>query len=643
MRRFFFGIITYNRNGIYIMKEKNRLEPAYKAVIQLDIIMALFTWLFAVAVRSVYYERWDEAARAFAHRCNIINAFVMTVLILFTIYAAVRLKKFKRPGAVFFCSIIIFALHIYVRYQMLGSYQWSDAKEYFSKLEWTMYYPNVLMYNTIHGGNICGHIAHGFMFVSMLGQFINTPTGMGFQYSYMVMGAFSAVCLFNMFRAVFPEKNVFICAAAGLAVSVQPMFLGLSTAMQMEYPLTVMSIYVICAFLRKKHILMLFWLVMLGTCKETGTMMAFSILFFALVYYSVDYIRKSGGLKAALKKVKLWQYIAIALFLAACIVIFIKILFMPAWGGVRIIDVLKIGSEGRLKFQFDSSHFILKVRQLFILNFSWVWALILIVCLVVLALVPAVRRKKQIDMRNFSFIAVQYAVYTVFLLFFLEAKMARYNILSDVLFMFIVMTMVIRVLDRWSAVIPASLVVGGLAFAETFVTIDPLSLAVFSSVNTGGKTMVWTAATKKELPLVDINAGDFSYYNYQYTYMDRAVDKMLDKVDYQGWYRILSSFNDGVEDQFSNKSLVWDSKLKQRTYKPGDEEERYHTVTRMHYSAEIEQWDLDDRCIYVELPWCRNNTQEAKKALRDYYIFEGPYTSSVGDLCSLTYYILYLR
>lgn len=624
------------------MKKNNILELAYKAATQLDIIMALFTWLFAVAVRSVYYESWNEAARTFAHRCNTINAVVMPVLILFTIYAAIRLKKFKRPGAVFFCSIIIFALHIYVRYQMLGSYQWSDAKEYFTKLEWTMYYPNILMYDILHGGTLCGHIAHGFMFVTMLGQFLNTSTGMGFQYSYMVLGAAAAVCLFQIFRVVFPNKKVYICAIAGFIVSIQPMFLGLSTTMQMEYPLTILFIFALCSFLKKNHILMLFWLLMLGTCKETGTMMAFSMLFFVMLYYVLQIIRKCGGIKAALKKIKLWQYIVAGLFIAVCAGVFVKILFMPVWGGVRIIDVLKIGGEGRLNFQFDSSHFLLKARQLFILNFSWLWAIILIICLAVLSFVPAVRIKKQINRGVFLFIVIQYIVYTFFLLFFLEAKGVRYNMLSDVLFLFIVMTLVIRVLDRWFLFVPASTAVAVIAFVETFVTVDPVSRALFTRVNTGGIPMVWTAATKKEIPLMDINIGDFGYYNYQYTYMDKAVDAMLEAVDYQGWYRILSSFREGVEDQFGD-GIVWDSKLKQRTYKPDDEEGRYCSIERLHYQGEIEQWDLDHRCIYVEIPWCRNHRDGAMKALREYYIFEGPYKISIGKACSLEYYILYLR
>ena len=638
-----FTIIIVEEMDSISMKKKNNFELAYDAVKQLDIIVGLFTWLFAIIPHSVYYGRWDEAARAFVRNANIVNSVVMTVLVAFTIYGAVRLKKFKKLGGVIICSTIIFVLHIVIRYNMLGSYQWSDAREYFTKLEWTLYYPNILMFDPMRGGTICSHIAHGFMFVSMLGQFINTSTGMGFQYSYMVLGAASAVCLFNIFRVIFPKKKLYVCAISGFIVSIQPMFLGLSTSMQMEYPLAVLFIFALCSFLTNKHILMFFWLIMLGTCKETGAMMAFSMLFFILLFYFIDFVKKSGGFKAALKKIKVWQYIAFTLFMMVCIIVFIKILFMPAWGGVRIINVLKFGGEGRLNFQFEGSHFFMKARQLFILNFSWLWIIILMVCLVVMAAVPAVRRNRQINTGAFLFIIIQYFVYTGFLLFFLEAKGTRYNILSDVLLLFIVVTMVIRVLDRWFSFVPVSMVIAGLAFVETFVTIDPVSLAVFTSVNTGAMPMVWTAATKKELPYVDINIGDFGYYNYQYTYMDRAVDNMLEAVDYQGWFRILSSFKESAEDQFNNSSLVWDSKLKHRTYKPCNEEERYHAIERVYYLSELEQWDFDDRCIYVELPWSRNHTEEAKKALSEYYIFEGPYTSSVGRACSLEYYILYLR
>ena len=167
----------------------------------------------------------------------------------------------------------------------------------------------------------------------------------------------------------------------------------------------------------------------------------------------------------------------------------------------------------------------MKVRQLFVLNFSWLWLLILIACIVICIVVPTVRKNKAIDVRVFSFILIQYFVYTFFLLFFLEAKQTRYNILSDTLFLLIVMVMVIRVLEAEKTYICVSVVMGLLAFVETFITIDPVSLTVFTRVNTGKIPMVWTAATRNELEYMDTNVGDFGYYNYQYTYMDKADRK----------------------------------------------------------------------------------------------------------------------
>lgn len=120
--------------------------------------------------------------------------------------------------------------------------------ECFSKFRWTLNNPNIFMFDIVHGGTICGHIAHEFLFMSMLGQVINTPTGMGFQYSYMVMGAVAAVCLFNIFRVIFPKKKTYVRAIAGFIVSIQPVFLDRSTLMQMEYPLAVLFIFALCVF-----------------------------------------------------------------------------------------------------------------------------------------------------------------------------------------------------------------------------------------------------------------------------------------------------------------------------------------------------------------------------------------------------------
>lgn len=71
--------------------------------------MALFAWLFAVAVCSKYYAGWNDVARAFACNDNIISSVVMILLIIFIVYAAVRLKK-SEPSVWF--GILVFNYYI---------------------------------------------------------------------------------------------------------------------------------------------------------------------------------------------------------------------------------------------------------------------------------------------------------------------------------------------------------------------------------------------------------------------------------------------------------------------------------------------------------------------------------------------------
>ncbi|MGN1187351.1 MAG: hypothetical protein ACI4R6_02555, partial [Lachnospiraceae bacterium] len=615
----------------------------FHVLIQLDVIMLLFVWLFGIAPYSAYYSRWDTQVKEFVGICSVANAIVFTLLIVLTVFCLIKSGNFKKPDLSIVFAFIIFTVHILIRVKMLGSYQVSDAREYFTRLDAVASYPNGMLFNTLESGFICGHIAHGYIFMNMLGQLLDVESGMGFQYSNMIMGAMAAVCLFYIFKRLFPKSKSFACALAAFIVSIQPMFLGLSTSAQMEYTIAILFIYVICSYVTKHYILMAFWLVMLGTCKETGTMMAFSVLGLAILYAAAWYIRQKGGFKNAWKSLSKWQIILIVVFIAACIAVFVKVLFLPVWGGTRIIDVLKIGGSGRMNFQFDKTHFLMKVRQLYILNFSWLWAVLLVVGLVVNYAVPAVRKRKAIDGRILSFIIIQYVVYTGFLLFFLEAKQPRYNILSDVLLLFLTMTVLIKVLDKLVIFVPVSTVVGGLALIETFLTIDPVTQAVFTRINTGGIPMVWTAATKSELEYMDINVSDFGYYNYQYTFADRAVDRMLDQVNYQGWFRIVSSFEEGTEDQFASTDLIWDSQLRKRTYRRADEEARYHSVQRISYIEEVEGWNHDARCIFVEMPWCRNNVDKAMELLSEIYIIEGPFTISEGRAGAINYYIMYIR
>lgn len=636
-------MVKYDFKGNISMKENRRLEMLYSVSAQLAVIAALFEWLFLIAPHSRFYAGWGGTVRQAVRLGGIVGAVLLAVLLLAAVVCAVRLGRVRKPGAVFWCSVVIFVLQILVRISLLGAYQESDADLYFTAINRIAGLSEDVIARGYKSGFIFGHIAYGFIFVSLLGQLLDTAGGMGFQYSYMVMGAVAAVCFFQILRKIFPKKNVYFLAVAAFIISMQPMYFGLSSMIQMEYPLAILFVFTVCAYFYKRYILMFFWLIMLGTCKETGAMMAFSVLFFAVVYELAGYVKSSGGIKATFKKLKKWQITLFAIFVAVCATAFVVVINIPMWGGVRIIDVLKIGGSGNLNFQFNGTHFLMKVRQLFMLNFSWVWVAVIVVCTVVIFAVPKVRRRRSADMRVFSFMLIQYAVYTVFLLFFLEAKQPRYNMLSDVLLLFIAMALVIEAADRVWLYAASAAVIGVLSVTECFLTVDLFSRAVFTGVNTGAVPMVWTAADKKQLPEMNINIGDFGYYNYQYAYMDKAVDGMLADVGFTQDFVVLSSFNPGIEDQLANEELVWDAVTQRRTYSEKADGVRFHTVRRVLYSVELEQWKHDEKCLYVEIPWCKNTSEDALAELSEFYEIDGPYTSKAGLAAEVTYYILNLK
>ena len=211
---------------MYNVKKKKSLEILYSVMAQLSVIMALFVWLFAIAPFSYYRQEWTDDVLKFVHTCNIINPIVFAVLLAVTLICAFKLKKVGKPGTAMVCSAIIFVVSIVIRVNMLGTYQWSDAQLYYTQMDRIAYYPNGILFDTFKSGFIFGHISHGFIFVTMLGQLLNVPNAMGFQYSYMVMGAVAAVCLFYIFKKIFPKKKDYVSALAAFIVSIHPIFLG---------------------------------------------------------------------------------------------------------------------------------------------------------------------------------------------------------------------------------------------------------------------------------------------------------------------------------------------------------------------------------------------------------------------------------
>lgn len=629
------------------MKE-NKFRVSFHILWQLDIIMSLFVWIFTIAPYSFYSKSWNEEAFQIIRKSTITSWIILIILLIATVFCLFmshfEIKKLINKGLIasILFAALIFVAHICIRVPLLGSYQLSDGLVYFSHMENNLYYPNNLLKDFLHSGFLAGgHISHGFIFVHVLGQLLNVPSGMGFQYSYMVLGALSACFIYGIIRKLLPDVKRYLCAIGAFIVSVQPLFLGLSTIAQMEYVITIAFIFSLFFILYRHYLLAAFCLLILGTCKETGIMMAFFLVGMLFLIHIIKYIVRMGGITKAIQSLKLYQKILCICVVVACLAVIIVVTNVPLWNGYKIIDVIKFGGEGTMNFSLNPTHLFFKCAQLFVLNFSWVWVLLLILALIINLSVTSIRKEKKISGYDFSYLIASYVVYTGFLLFFQEAKQPRYNMLSDVLFLLIAVTIILKILSSIKyASVPILLIAGSLSFIEAFVTVDPVSIALFSNINTGGKfPIVWTYQTKKQEPVLYINPGDFGMYNYHYTFDGKLIDQMLNDVDYQEWFKILSTSNLLAEDQLNNNYLFWDSKTRRRTYHTfSTMEPRFHSVIRATVNEEL--YGSNIRCIIYQSPYFEDKLDYYAGLFEDRYDVLGPYTIEAKYEGSIKYYLI---
>lgn len=621
--------------------ENKALSRIYNVAKQCIVIAVLVEGLFASAYNSTLYQGWSDRL------CRIIKGgnmlFASLTIAFFAAWAVgfVMLKKWKQFSWDIAGIGLMIVVHYLIRIRMIGTMPMDDGRIYYIYLRNLVSNPEILLDNFYEGGRMAAHIAHGYAFLCMIGEFLMPGTAFGFQWVQLFMGIAAACCIYGIMRRLFTKVSPIILWIASFVVSVQPMFLGLSTMCNLEYAITVYFIYTFYCYLSHSYILMLFWLVMLGTTKETGTAMAAGFIMVLILSELVAYIRKHG-VKTMLKKLNAKWLVLIVLIVATTAVGLLYVLNMEVWGGTALKDVINFGGSGNMTFNFKPQHFLMKLGQLYILNFSWIWLIIVILGLVVLALDSRAKSNNRIPFKPLFILITCYLGYTFFLILYQEAKQPRYNMLSDVLFSMFAVFMLLKLFERRHVLVSVLSVTGLLMFGEAFVTIDPISAEVFTNVNTNSFPMVFTATFKWEQDTFGSNAGDFAFYNYQYTFIDKALDDILSRYSWKGSSRILSA-SANIESQLLYDELRWDPIERRRGYDTDPDSGRFWYIRRDNVLDMLGGNDWPDSGVLIESPWCIGDLDTAVYELSKYYDVEGPYESKQGFAGSVIYYFVTLR
>lgn len=230
--------------------------------------------------------------------------------------------------------------------------------------------------------------------------------------------------------------------------------------------------------------------------------------------------------------------------------------------------------------------------------------------------------KEQIKYREiaigiFAVILIQMLFYSIYITYTLP----RYHVLIDCGSVFLLTFLVgniwrntekFRIKERFkNSVIPYMIMLlwGGMMLLEAYVTVDPISLRVFDSQDTGHGKILRCDYEGEAIQ------RDYCVYNYQYTYLNKAYNQVLKDVDYHEGMDVLI-WNSNTNDQIFG-DYFWDTEKRRRTLKSGDNAIPIRGIERE--MIDKQEILLQPEAVFVLSPQFIITEKDAEDYLQQYY------------------------
>lgn len=622
------------------INSKTKFGKAASQAGQIASIAVFFVMFFLFARISVLYGSvWQGSFKSMVNVGLIISAVIFGACAGVVVHAVKKgymaLIDYRDAAA---CGLMI-VVHYLIRVQIVGTLQLDEGLTCYESLEHLVYHPDMILSNFIEAGKIADRSAYGYCLFALMGEFLIPGNGTGFQWSQLYMGIAAACCIYMTFRRLFPKARLVIVWFGALVVSFSPMALGMSTLCGLEYGMTMFFIYAFYCCVSKKYTLMVFWLIMLGTTKSSGMLVALCFAGAFLVGIFTSGIRKrknadttAGGASASGNDDADGDEYNVKTGIIAIAAIVAVVLFL--YGVIRVCAANGIA--------FSGYYIKIKLAQLFVLNFNWIWLIIVIAGIVMVSANLRVRRTHRMDFTAWLVLVGSYMVYVLYLLAYPKATLPRYNMLADTIFAMFGVIMLIKLFERRRVILSTFTVLGALMLVETFITVDPVSAALFTNMQTNRFPILYTAGFHDEQEDMNGNPGDYAYYNYHYTFVNNAIDSILEEYDAQTDIIVASSAND-VETQFRQDNIRWNPDAGQLVYYSEDTSVDCYSVNRVAVDGILKLSVLPEKLVYIEIPWNHGDSKNAIEMLDNYYYVDGPKVMYEGQQGTVLYYFFTLK
>lgn len=479
---------------------------------------------------------------------------------------------------------------------------------------------------------LCGHPTLGFAPIYAIGDYLAPRRIWGMELMHLALTLAAIGCIYRILENFLPQSSERHLGLYTLLISVGPLFLGTFQSFNPDTGIALFAIFVIYSCVYRQYFLLFFWSCVVVQTKETGIVMQAGLVLGLALY---DFFSQKGILKERIKAI--WKNRCTWIVGAS---VLLQLGYMKLIGGLT-----NWASPEQQQFQWDNNgmncfglrgEFIwTKWKQFFLLNFNWIYVVIIAIGIFLVIL-----GRKHIQRLPQGFILLWSVSGSLFLFLslYITGALVRYNLFCD-LALAITGVAVIEVIFpkkcRYGIVIPCVL----LMMIQSFLTIDPVSRAVFPHVETGGPVSL----LYMQMPSQEQFYADTVVYNYQYTFIDRALDESfvegvqgdaVNVIHFGDTYGDGSQFNGNWWQDWVPYKLRWDKKEQKRVHYESDDTIRINVFGEDWIADWLKEGKAEGlgEAVLIFLPQFEYNEEECLKQLEPLFKIEEKhtYTSIMG-------------
>ncbi len=480
-----------------------------------------------------------------------------------------------------FLWLALLAAGILRSFSMDTMQRW-DAGEYYYKLG-TACENFDYTWQGLANFRLCGHPTLMFAPIYAIGEFLFPRRIIGMELVNLFLTLLAIFCMYGILERALPDCPKMRLTFYTFLVSCGPLFLGTFQMFNPDYAMAVFAVMAVYSWMNRKYYLLFFWCLAIVQSKETGIVVVGGMI---LGLVLSDWLEEKGNWKE-----KALGVVRDAGCWASGIAVLLQLFYMKQIGGLTNWGTeqqkgIVWDSSGNNCFGFHPLLVVTKLKQYFLLNFNWIHTLFIITGIFLLFWQMKRKGRKERDLLKRGNSHKDIAAETVefrllfplifgslflgmFLLIYITAALVRYQVLWDLVFAMISVCMLeILFRGRWRLFVSVPIL--SFMLIQSYLTIDPISRAVFSHVETGTLDLLYI-----HTPGTDIFYGDTLVYNHQYTFLDRALDQAFADT-YKGGDVCVVHFGDSYGDgsQFNGNwwqdwityKLRWDPTVNKRVH-----------------------------------------------------------------------------